>query len=212
MRIDLHIHEKRHSADSRLDIETAVLDAKRRGLDGICVTDHDQLGLRTYAKELSRAHGLLVLVGVEIYTLDGDLLCYGIDHLPEQRLTAQETIDFVREQGGVCIAAHPYRKNNRGLGDKLFEVSGLHGIEGYNGRTGQVENERAVKAARQLGLPITGGSDAHTPGETGRVVTEFDASIHSEADFLHAVRKGRVCPFWLDGPVEEELEREAWSA
>lgn len=191
MIFDLHVHQDRHSLDSKMDIYKGIEYAKKVGLDGICITDHDDLGLRPLARELSEESGIQIIVGVEIFTLDGDLLCYGIDKMPDERLSAQETIEFVREQGGVCIAAHPYRHNRRGLEDVLFEVEGLSAIEGYNGRTKAEDNLRAVNAAKQMNIPITGGSDAHTVEELGTCVTVFEEAIHSEEKFIEQLKAGR---------------------
>lgn len=191
MLIDLHVHQDGHSKDSQLNIDQAIEEAKTKGLDVLCITDHDDLGLRIEAERLSLKHNFLVIVGVEIYTLEGDLLCYGIDELPDSRLSAQATIDFVHERGGVCIAAHPYRHNNRGLKDLMFELQGLDGIEVYNGRTDVASNLRAYEAAQILNLPMTGSSDAHSKGEIGQYMTHFHDAITSETDFLMAIKAGR---------------------
>lgn len=197
MLLDLHIHQNRHSADSRLDILDAIKDAKALNLDGICITDHDSLGLKPFAKELSKSEGLLVIVGVEIYTLDGDILCYGVNDLPKKRLSAQETIDYVHAQGGVCIAAHPYRKNNRGLGEKIFTLEGLDAIEVYNGRTLDRNNAMAYETAQLLKIPSVGGSDAHSIGEIGNYCTYFEDTIESEIDFINAIKSSVYKPVTL---------------
>jgi len=191
MLFDLHVHQDKHSLDSKLSIIDAIHEAKTKGLDGICITDHDDLGLRPFAQYLSEYHNLLVIVGVEIYTLDGDLLCYGIDELPTERLSAKETIDFVHERGGVCIAAHPYRHNNRGV-KNLIRTLELDAIEVYNGRTDDASNERAYSEALKLGLPMTGSSDAHSVGEIGGFVTDFEEEIYSEQDLIKAIKLGRM--------------------
>ena len=49
MIIDMHMHEMRYSGDSFLRLENMVEIAKRRGLDGICITDHDSMGLKEFA-------------------------------------------------------------------------------------------------------------------------------------------------------------------
>lgn len=41
MLIDMHMHEMRYSGDSFLKLEIMVELAKARGLDAICITDHD---------------------------------------------------------------------------------------------------------------------------------------------------------------------------
>lgn len=53
MIIDMHMHEMRYSGDSFLRLENMVEIAKRRGLDGICITDHDSMGLKEFAAEYS---------------------------------------------------------------------------------------------------------------------------------------------------------------
>lgn len=194
MLFDLHIHQSLHSSDSRLLLEQAVIDAKEAGLDGICITDHDDLGLRPLAEKLSEQYDLKIFVGVEIYTLDGDILCYGIDEMPAERLSAQETIEYVHQRDGVCIAAHPYRHNNRGVKD-LIRTLNLDAIEVYNGRTDSASNEKALLVAENLNIPMTASSDAHTPGEVGKFVTSFDYDINTESDFLNAIRNGHMKPY-----------------
>lgn len=199
MLLDLHVHQSRHSLDSRLDILDAVRDAKKHKLGGICITDHDDLGLRAFAEALSVKENLLIIVGVEINTLDGDLLCYGIDEMPKVRMSAQETIDFVHKGNGVVIAAHPYRHNNRGLKDVLFDVNGLDAIEAYNGRTDDQSNLLALEAAKTLNIPVTGASDAHTVGEIGNYVTYFEDTIRNENDFINAIKSKKFKPVSLMG-------------
>lgn len=194
MIIDMHIHQRMHSSDSQLDIHRAVDVAKARGLDGICITDHDTLGLRERAQSISEALEFPIFVGVEIYTLDGDLLCFGIDEMPKERMGAQDTIDFVNERGGVTIAAHPFRHNNRGLGNKIRDVVGLGAVEAYNGRTADKDNRDAEGLALSLDLPLSGGSDAHTDFEVGRFATQFLTPVHSEQDMIRAIRGGQIQP------------------
>lgn len=191
MIIDMHIHQNQHSLDSKLNIYEGIEYAKKNGLDGICITDHDNLGLRKLAKDLSYSSGIQIFVGVEIFTTDGDMLCYGIDEIPKERLSAQETIDFVNHRGGVCIAAHPFRKNGRGIENRLSSLEGLVAIEGYNGRTKLENNLRSVSIANELGIPITGGSDAHTVEEIGNYITKFEKHIYSEETFLQELKAGR---------------------
>ena len=46
MLVDMHLHEKLFSADSYLTVEEIVEIAKARGLDAVCITDHDDMGFR----------------------------------------------------------------------------------------------------------------------------------------------------------------------
>ena len=47
MIIDMHMHEMRYSGDSFLRLENMVEIAKRRGLDGICITERFALRIMT---------------------------------------------------------------------------------------------------------------------------------------------------------------------
>ena len=125
MFIDLHMHEKRHSLDSHLLLEEMVELAKKRNLDAICITDHDSMGLREYAREYSEKTGFPIFVGIEFYSLQGDILAFGIEEYPKERISAQEFIDMVHAHGGVVISAHPFRHNRRGLEDNLDTLRGV---------------------------------------------------------------------------------------
>jgi len=56
--------------------------------------------------------------------------------------------------------------------------------------------ESALRKARQameaLGVPGTGGSDAHKPFAIGTFVTLFDEAVRNESDFIREIRQGNV--------------------
>ena len=62
-------------------------------------------------------------------------MALGIEEYPKERVDAQKFIDIVKEQGGICFSAHPFRNNNRGLEENLRIVKGLDGVEVLNGST-----------------------------------------------------------------------------
>ena len=63
MIIDLHVHEKRNSDDSVLSLEDAVIQARKLGLDGICIMDHDNNHIWNFAKEYSKKVDFPIFVG-----------------------------------------------------------------------------------------------------------------------------------------------------
>lgn len=211
MIFDLHIHEATYSDDSSIWLKDIVTEAKRKGLNGICITDHESDNLKHKALDISREMAFPIIVGIEILTTDGDLLVFGIEKYPTEQVSAQELIDWTHERGGVCIAAHPYRQNNRGLEDHLLKVSGMTAIEGLNGRTPDSENLKAVNTASKLWLPMTGGSDAHLIHEVGSVATRFEVSIRTESDLVEALKSGQYHPVVYNegtycNPYEEYIE------
>ncbi len=53
MIIDLQIHEKTHSSDSVAGLKEIMGRAEKIGLDAVCITDHDSMGLAEAAYEAS---------------------------------------------------------------------------------------------------------------------------------------------------------------
>ena len=170
MIIDMHMHEMRYSGDSFLRLENMVEIAKRRGLDGICITDHDSMGLKEFAAEYSEKTGFPIFVGIEFYSLQGDIVAFGIEDYPKERIPAQEFVDLVQAQGGMCFSAHPFRNNNRGLEENLKIVKGLDGIEVLNGSTLYEANRKAAEYAAELGLATVGSREIRSVQELIRSV------------------------------------------
>lgn len=192
--IDLHIHEKNFSKDSFLELDEIVTIAKRRGLDAICITDHDSMGLKEYAAEYTKKTGFPVFVGIEYYSLQGDILAFGIDSYPEERVSAQEFIHFVHAQGGVVISAHPFRHNRRGLEDNLATLKGVDAIEILNGSTLADATMMAVQYAKKYGFAVTGGSDCHYPDKVGVAATYFEKPIHTMEELIAAIKNHECKP------------------
>ena len=188
------MHEKRYSLDSTLALEEIVEIAKKRGLDAICITDHDSMGLREYAEEYSKKTGFPIFVGIEYFSLQGDILAFGIDHYPEDRISAQEFIDYVHEQGGVVVSAHPFRHNRRGLEGYLDILKGVDAIEILNGSTLPDATMMAVQYAKKYGFAITGGSDCHYPDKVGICATYFPNEIKTMDDLVSAIRNRECQP------------------
>ena len=180
MLIDMHLHERTWSTDSFLSLEEIVAIAKARGLDAVCITDHDSMGLRDYAAEYSKKADFPIFVGVEFFSLQGDITAWGIDSFPDHRIDAQPFI----AAGGFCVSCHPFRNNNRGLEDNLRRVSGLHGVEVLNGSTSLEANRTALRYCRELGLKPIGASDAHVTKQVGKYVTWLPEKVFTLEDFV----------------------------
>lgn len=71
-----------------------------------------------------------------------------------------EVVQAIREQGGVAVLAHPGQLDSWGVVPSLV-VAGLQGIEAHHPDHTVRDVERARTLAREHGLFVTGGSDAH---------------------------------------------------
>lgn len=194
MLIDMHMHEMRYSGDSFLKLEQMVELARQRGLDGICITDHDSMGLKSFAQEYAERTGFPIFVGIEYFSLQGDIVAFGIEDFPKERIPAQEFISHVQSQGGMCFCAHPFRNNNRGLEEKLHDMRGLDGVEVLNGSTLFEANKKAAEHAKELGLAMLGSSDCHVPEKLGIYATYFQRELSSVEELIQAVKNHECMP------------------
>jgi predicted metal-dependent phosphoesterase TrpH len=87
MKIDLHIHTKTGS-DGTFTIEEVFLEAKKRKIEFLSITDHDAIAHQGKAAALAKKHGIRYITGVELnvtFPYQGkavslDFLGYGYDH------------------------------------------------------------------------------------------------------------------------------------
>lgn len=165
MKYDLHIHSK-YSYDSFLRPEIILKMAKRKGLDGIAITDHNTIkgGVRAWKINNDAQKKMDVIVGSEIKTEYGDIIGLFLnEEITSQRFL--EVVDEIKSQDGAIVLAHPFRHQIE-FPKMLFRY--IDAIEGFNARSSKSQNEIAKKLAKEQKKKLTGGSDAHSIFEIGR--------------------------------------------
>lgn len=188
MLIDLHCHTKVYSACSALTPEALVRAAQARGLDGVCITEHDALWPLHEVEPVAANMAFLVLRGMEVTTEVGHVLVYGaLAHRPEMA-TLAELRTIARTDGALMFLAHPSRKYGSVLPDELGSY--FDSVETQNGTEGTLQNADAARLAENMLLPGIGGSDAHSVREVGVCATKFEVDVRNEGDFLQALRTG----------------------
>ena len=199
MLVDMHLHECTFSKDSFINLKQIVSVARARGLDAVCITDHDSMGLVDFAAEFSAKENFPIFVGVEYFSAHGDITAWGIDTFPDTRIDSQIFIDHVNAQGGFCVSCHPFRNNNRGLEDHLRNVRGLHGVEVLNGSTDMDACRKALRYARELGLKTIGASDAHVEKQIAKYVTWLPEKVTTLPDFIAQLHACQPKPAMWNG-------------
>ena len=199
MLVDMHLHECTYSKDSFINLKQIVSVAKAKGLDAVCITDHDSMGLVDFAAEFSQKENFPIFVGVEYFSAHGDITAWGIDSYPDHRINAQDFIDHVNKSGGFCVSCHPFRNNNRGLEDNLRRVKGLHGVEVLNGSTSLEANRTALRYCRERGLQAIGASDAHVVPNIAKYVTWLPEKVNNTADFIAQLHHCKTRPAIWNG-------------
>lgn len=190
-RVDMHLHTRR-SFDS-LNDPLALMDAAAaKGIDIVCITDHNEIA---NALRLKDRFPERVIVGEEVKTEEGvDIIGLFIHTLIPRGTPARRTCELIREQGGLVYVPHPFASGKGGGGKILSVIADLAQIvEGFNGRIHDHElNVRAQTWAAAHGLPVGAGSDAHTLAEVGRAFAEVP-DFEDRADaFREAIREATI--------------------
>jgi predicted metal-dependent phosphoesterase TrpH len=194
IKADLHVHTT-YSSDSIITPEELVFYAKKRGLNAVAVTDHNQVeGARKIAKETD----FLIIPGTEVSSLHGHIVGLNVNQTIPRDLSADETVDRIHRAGGIAIACHPYALLKGSIGRNV--TANFDAIETINASTFPFRSasSKAEKLAERFRLPQVAGTDAHYGPVIGRAFTVIDSELNKEA-ILEAIRKGSCKP--AGGPI-----------
>lgn len=189
IKIDLHVHTM-YSPDASTRPKTIVNQLYAHPfIKAVAITDHNTVEGYHRVLELASAYKeILIIPGVEVSTVEGDLIILGTTELPPRPWTVENVIDFATERDDLTVVPHPYR--GYGLGDSARNHD-VDAIEVINGLTGHMYNRMAEKLAKTMNLPGVAGSDAHTPEQLWTAYTEVQASQDMD-EVLKAIKKGLV--------------------
>ncbi|MFQ5761762.1 MAG: CehA/McbA family metallohydrolase [Candidatus Bathyarchaeia archaeon] len=192
----MHVHTV-YSGDGYLTLKDIAREAKAAGLDGVALTDHDTVDAQRKSSDID---GLLMIPAVEVSSLSGHILAYGVTENIAPNRSAAETIDVIHSMGGVAIGAHIMRKSTTTLPARDIGSLRLDGLETVNASTlSPFAKNKAMGFASDLNAFQTGGSDAHVHGLVGRAYTAVDAEVKTVDGVLNALKRGRVTP--VGGPA-----------
>jgi len=204
LKIDLHVHTH-YSRDSTITPKELVTFARKRGLDGVAVTDHDTV---EGALRMSTDERFLIIPGIELATKEGHILGLDVRERIPSMLDMCETIQKIHEVGGIAIAAHPtalYRGKLRNNITREFDA-----IEVINASSIPFIFSNRINRilAEELNLPQTGGSDAHYAPEIGMAHTQVEASLEKE-EIIAAIKRGKTAACGRAIPWLMRIKREA---
>ncbi|MBI2971894.1 MAG: PHP domain-containing protein [Candidatus Aenigmarchaeota archaeon] len=193
MLVELHAHSyysKRGKVhfDGIHSPEQMIARAHQLGLNAITLADHDTMAGLPRAKRFAAKKGIMIIPGEEVSSANGHVLAIGIQETVPPGLTVWETVDRIREQGGIAIAAHPFDIKKEGV---RYLARNCDAVEVFNPLNAErIGNDKARAFAEKHRMPMTAGSDAHTIDMLGYGMVRVQA--HDTEDVLKAINKGRT--------------------
>lgn len=193
MIFELHCHTH-YSRGTKIPTEVmlsprqAVKIAKKRGLDGLAITDHRVISGWEEAREEAVKQGILFIPGMEIQAKEGHIIGLGLTEAVENHLSVGETLERIREQGGLSVAPHPYDIKNDGVKDLCMKADS---VEVFNSiGLDRLANWYSRRKISGTGKSMVVGSDVHSSEMMGLAVNFVDAQ---DLDgLIKDIRKGRV--------------------
>lgn len=200
--LDMHIHScysinlwgnNIFMPPSRSTPEDIIKSAVKKGITCIGIMDHDTVAGSLHAAKLAKKYKVVIMPGAEVSSRDGHILAYGIQENIKSKLSAEETVELIKQQGGFAVAAHPFNIGlalNEEIVMKLRKK--LLALEVYNGHS--FTNKKVKPFADRHGFAQVAGSDAHSLSEIGNAYFSINHPIHTPEDIIAAIKKKKTVP------------------
>ena len=193
MKCELHCHST-HSHGIKIRWEGMPSPAQiaktlhKKGFKGFAITDHDTIEGWPEARKAAKSQRMVFIPGLELSTVSGHLIALGINERIKSRLTLEESIDLVHDQGGITVAPHPLDVRGEGIRKEFYKADAVEVFNSLN--LTRVENALTGVKVKRMSLPAVGGSDAHTAEMLGMTANIMDANDVDSA--LKHIKKGNV--------------------
>jgi hypothetical protein len=203
---DFHVHTR--FSDGFLSPIDVVIDAQRKALDVIAITEHNMVLPAKIGRWFAeRFDGPLVLVGEEITTNQQHLIAVGLERAVAGDTPLRDAIREVHAQGGVAIAAHPVQRFWSKFEPVQAELDGLEVVHpialresGSSGwRWGEMIEFYETTKKTHANIAAIGSSDFHFFGALGVCRTHLFVRERSAKAVLEAIKNGRTVTFGPDG-------------
>jgi hypothetical protein len=198
---DLHVHSA--FGDGTLPAWDIAREARRRGVDVVAITNHNQVFGAAWGRAVAQwIGGAMLMVGNEITAPSFHIVALGPVRTVDWRLPAAEIIGTIHALGGVAIAAHPVHDYSDYDPAALASLDGAEIAHPTMRAAGDADELRAFfERARQANTNLApiGSSDFHVSEEIGECLTYVFAEDVSVGAVLNAIRAGRTVAQGVDG-------------
>jgi hypothetical protein len=192
---DLHVHS--FPGDGALPPWALVAEARRRRLDVIALTNHNQMLSWRLARAFAmHPAGVLVVPGEEVTTPHFHVAAVGVEHAVRWDRSAFVVADAVHAAGGVAIAAHPDERAADAIGSAFAVIDGVetaHPVRHLGKKASRELDASVVRAlSAHPAIAQIGSSDFHYLAPIGLCRTYIFAREATIDGVLEAIRAGRT--------------------
>jgi predicted metal-dependent phosphoesterase TrpH len=191
IKIDLHVHSE-YSEDAIGSPKDLIKILKKKGLNGMAITDHNTLEGSILAQKIA-PKDFIIIPGVEVSTKVGHLIALDIDRPIKKSLSIEETVEKVIDLGGTPIVPHLYR-NMSGIKEENLEkiLKRINAIEVFNACSVPQTNLKTAKLAKKMNFGGTGGSDSHDPKYAGAGYTIINSTDLRKDSIISEINKKKT--------------------
>ena len=192
---DMHVHS-RYSSDSKTPIQSIVQSWERFGVLPL-VCDHNTItgSVKVYKEICSKDPGIPMILAEEILTSDGEIIGAFLNEEIPPYLSAEETLDSIRDQGAVAIVPHPFCSFRSSVIRAAVLDRVVHRVDIIEGFNGMAVDERDNYYARRYAVlhdkPVSAGSDAHAPEQLGLTYVAMQA-FTSPSELIRSIRTAEI--------------------
>lgn len=202
MNVDLHTHTYPASDCAQISYRDYIAWCVDNEVEAVALTNHGDVSDNRKLERALAAEGVLLIHGVEISTMVGDLVVFSpdLDYLATFAAVQEAPKPGSVRADAAVVWVHPAAGGGRSGSTYYPGLERLAGpvidaVEVYNGSwLAERYVQTAEQIADQLGLARTGGSDAHTPEQLMVCYTEFPDPVRSTADVVDALKRRVTTP------------------
>ncbi|MFX0195981.1 MAG: PHP domain-containing protein [Candidatus Hodarchaeota archaeon] len=171
----MHVHSW-CSPDGRMSEMAIIATCKKKGLDGVAITDHNTIKGALALKKIAPPN-FVVIVGEEIQTREGEIMGYFLKEEIPPQLSIEETLERIKLQGGLVGIPHPFGSFRRSkIKASALEriINRVDFIEVFNSRNVfEKDDKMALILSQEMGLAPVVGSDGHLSCELAKAHVEI---------------------------------------
>jgi len=201
MIVEIHAHSSVHSDCSIADPVAIVRQARKKGAQGVIITEHhyqwsgEEIDALREKSEIDNS--FVILAAQEVETDIGHVLVYGADETAGKGTALTDLRQRFPE--AALVWAHPFRGGKVPSREELTNPL-LDAVEIFNINQTPMENYLGLKLWHEYKFTALAGTDAHDSKDVAIFSTQVLHPVTNIKEFALEVKRGRCIPFVKEIP------------